>query len=88
MNHRNKIQLLVTTPDPADAPDCITEYCPLPVNMAIYAISQPNFQNIQVACGLESKLHLAFLVRPEPPNSMPATAEYGQQRINLEMRPC
>ena len=41
-NHKNKIQSLVSpTDDPGDAPDCITEYGPLPVNMAIYAINQP-----------------------------------------------
>ena len=45
MDHRNKIQSLVLpTDDPGDAPDCITEYGPLPVNMAIYAINQPIFR--------------------------------------------
>ena len=42
MDQKNKIQLLVVptlTDDPGDAPDCITEYGPLPVSMAIYAIS-------------------------------------------------
>ena len=39
IDHRNKIQSLVLpTDDPGDAPDCITEYGPLPVNTAIYAI--------------------------------------------------
>ena len=44
MDHRNKIQSLVLlTDDPGDALDCITEYGPVPVNMAIYAINQPFF---------------------------------------------
>jgi len=51
MDHRNKIQSLVLpTDDPGDAPDCITEYGPLPVNMAIYAINQPIFQNKGFPC--------------------------------------
>ena len=46
MDHRNKTQSLVSpTDDPGDAPDCMCEYGPLPVNMAIYAINQPIFQN-------------------------------------------
>ena len=37
MDHRNKIQSLVLpTKNPGDAPDCITEYGLLPVNMAIH----------------------------------------------------
>ena len=44
MDHRNKIQSLVLpTDDPGDAPDCITEYCPVPVNMAVSAVTQPIF---------------------------------------------
>ena len=46
MDHRNNFQSFVLpTDDLGDAPDCITEYGPLPVNMAIYAINQPIFQN-------------------------------------------
>ena len=45
MNHRNKIQSLVSpTDDPGDAPDCMCEYGPVPVNMAISAINRPVFQ--------------------------------------------
>ena len=44
MDHRNKIKpLVLSTDDPGDAPDCINEYDPLPVNMAIYAIYRPIF---------------------------------------------
>ena len=47
MDHRNKIQSLVLpTDDPGDAPNCITEYGLLPVNMAIYALNQLIFQNM------------------------------------------
>ena len=46
MDDRNKIQLLVLpTDDPEDAPDCITEYGPLPVKMVMYAINQLMFEN-------------------------------------------
>ena len=46
IDHRNKIRSLVLpTDDPEDAPDCMCEYDPLPVDMAIYAINQPNFRN-------------------------------------------
>ena len=46
MDHRNKIKSLVLpTDDPGDVPDCITEYGPLPVNMVIYAMNWPIFQN-------------------------------------------
>ena len=46
MNHRNKIQSLVSpTDDPGDAPDCITESGPCTWNMAISAINRPIFQN-------------------------------------------
>ena len=46
MDHRKKIQsLLLPTYGPGDAPDCITECGPLPVNMAICAINQIFFQN-------------------------------------------
>ncbi len=42
MNHRNKIQSLVSpTDDPGDALGCITEYDPVPVNMAASAINRP-----------------------------------------------
>ena len=46
MNHRNKIQSLVSpTDDPGDAPVCITESGPCTWNMAISAINRPIFQN-------------------------------------------
>ena len=51
MVHRNKIQSLVLPVyDPGDAPDCITEYGPLPVNMAIYAVNQPIFRTSGFPC--------------------------------------
>ena len=46
MNHRNKIQSLVSpTDDPGDAPDCFTESGPCTWDMAISAINRPIFQN-------------------------------------------
>ena len=64
--------LVLPTDDPGDTPDCMCEYGPLPVNMATHAINQPIFRTSDFF--LELKLHLAFLVRPEPPNS------YGQSQ--------
>ena len=47
MNYRNKIQWLVSpTDDPGDAPDCMCEYGPVPVNMAISAINRPIFRSM------------------------------------------
>ena len=44
MNHKNKIQSLVSPmDDPQDAQDCITEYDPCTWNMAISAINWPIF---------------------------------------------
>ena len=46
MNHRNKIQSLVSpTDDPGDAPDCMSESGPCTWNMAISAINRPIFEN-------------------------------------------
>ena len=51
LNHRNKIQSLVSpTDDPGDASGCITESGPCTWNMAISAINQPIFQNKGFPC--------------------------------------
>ena len=47
MNHKNKIQSLVSpTDDPGDAPDCITESGPCTCEYAISAINRPFFQSM------------------------------------------
>ena len=71
MDHRNKIQSLVLPIyDPGDAPDCITEYGPCTCECGRMCHTAPTAQ--KYGFSLEPKLHLAFLVRPEPSNSMPA----------------
>ena len=51
MNHRNKIQsLLSPTDDPGDTRDCITESGPCTWNMAISAINRPILQNKGFSC--------------------------------------
>ena len=84
MNHRNKIQSLVLpTDDPRDAPDCITEYGPVPVNFYICPKSA-NFSKFGVS--IEHKLHFVTVVLLKPPKEMPAS-KYGQQRKNSEILP-
>ena len=39
------LSLILPTDDPGEAPHCITEYGPYTMNMAIYAINWPVFQN-------------------------------------------
>ena len=68
MDHRNKIQSLVPpTDDPGDAPDCITEHGPCTCEYGRMYHTAPTTQ--QYGFSLEPKLHLAFLVRPEPSKS-------------------
>ena len=51
MNHRNKIQLLVSpTDDPGDTPDCMCESGPCTWDMAISAINRPIFQSMGFPC--------------------------------------
>ena len=85
MDHRNKIQSLVLpTDDPGDAPDCITEYGPCTCEYGRMCHTAPTAQKYGFA--LQPTLHLAFLVRPEPSKSMPAT-KYGQQHVIWERSP-
>ena len=73
MDHRNKIQSLVLPIyDPGHTPDCITEYGPCTCEYGRMCHTAPTAQKYGFSS--EPKLHLAFLVRPEPPNS------YGQPR--------
>ena len=47
MNHRNKIQSLVSpTDDPGDASDCMCESGPLYMEYGISAINRPIFQSM------------------------------------------
>ena len=85
MDHRNKIQLFVLpTDDPGDAPGCMCEYGPCTCEYGRMCHTAPTAQE----CGifLQSKLHLALMVRLEPSNSMPAT-KYGQQHSTAESTP-
>ena len=86
MDHRNKIQsLILPTYGPGDTPDCITEYGPYTCEYGRMCHTAPTAQ--KYGFSLESELDLAFLVRPEPPNSMSAT-NAGQQRVNRKIHPC
>ena len=85
MDHRNKIQSLVLpTDNPGDAPDCITEYCPCTCEYGRMCHAAPTAQ--KHGFSPEPTLDLAFLVRPKPSKSMPAT-KYGQQRENRKSHP-
>ena len=85
MDRRNKIQSLVLpTYDPGDAPDCITEYGPCACEYGRMCHTAPTSQ--KYGFSLQPTLHLAFLVRPESPNSM-RTTKYGQQRLNGKNHP-
>ena len=85
MNHRNKIQSLVSpTDDPGDAPDCITESGPCTCEYGRMCHAAPTAQ--KYGFSPEPTLDLAFLVRPKPSKSMPAT-KYGQQRENRKNHP-
>ena len=61
-------------------PTALLIMAPVPVNMSIYAIMK-SAKISNFGFSVKPKLHLAFLVRPELPNSMPA-AEYDQQGAN------
>ena len=85
MNHRNKIQLLVSpTDDPGDAPDCMCEYGPCTCEYGRMCHTAPTAQ--KYGFSVEPTLDLAFLVQPNPSKSMPAT-KYGQQRKNRRKNP-
>ena len=85
MDYRNKIQSLVLPTDaPGDAPDCITEYGPCTCEYGRMCHTAPTAQ--KYGFSPEPKLHLAFLVRPKPSNSMPAT-KYGQQHKTRKITP-
>ena len=76
IDHRNKISSLVLpTDDPGDVPDCITEYGPCTCEYGCMCYTAPTAH--KYGFSPEPKLDLAFLVRPEPSSSMPAT-KYGQ----------
>ena len=85
MNHINKIQSLVSpTDDPGDAPDCMCESGPLYLEYGRMCHAAPTAQ--KYGFSPEPTLDLAFLVRPKPSKSMPAT-KYGQQRENRKSHP-
>ena len=85
MNHRNKIQSLVSpTDDPGDAPDCMCESGPCTCEYGRMCHAAPTAQ--KYGFSPEPMLDLAFLVRPKPSKSMPAT-KYGQQRENRKSHP-
>ena len=85
MDHGNKIQSLVLPTDgPGDTPDCITEYGPYTCEYGRMCSTAPTAEKNGVSP--EPTLHLAFLVRPEPSKSMPAT-KHGQQRLRWGFRP-
>ena len=80
MNHRNKIQSLVSpTDDPGDAPDCMCESGPLYLEYGHICHKSANFS--KYGFSVESKLDFVTLVLLKPPKSMPAS-KYGQQREN------
>ena len=80
MNHRNKIQSLVSpTDDPGDAPDCITESGPLYLEYGHICHKSANFS--KYGFPLQPKLDYVTLMLLKPPKSMPAS-KYGQQREN------
>ena len=85
MNHRNKIQSLVSpTDDSGDAPDCMCESGPCTCEYGHIYSTAPTAQ--KYGFSLQPALDLAFLVRPKPSKSMPAT-KYGQQRENRKSHP-
>ena len=85
MNHRNKIQSLVSpTDDLGDARDCITESGPCTCEYGRMCHAAPTAQ--KYGFSVEPTLDLAFLVRPKPSKRMPAT-KYGQQRENRKSHP-
>ena len=75
-NNRNKIQSSVLpTYDPGDAPDCMCEYgpCAREYGRMCHTTAQ------KFGVFLQPKLHLAFLVRLEPPNGLgPCAREYDR----------
>ena len=80
MNHRNKIQSLVSpTDDPGDAPDCMCESGPLYLEYGHICHKSANFSKYGFSA--EPKLNFVTLVLLKPPKSMPAS-KYGQQREN------
>ena len=85
MDHRNKIQSLVLPMNgPGDTPDCIIEYGSCTCEYGCMCPTAPTAQ--RYGFSIQPTLHLAPLVRPEPPNSMPAT-KYGQQHVNRKNHP-
>ena len=80
MNHRNKIQSLVSpTDDPGDAPDCMCESGPLYLEYGHICHKSANFS--KYGFSLQPTLDYVTLVLLKPPKSMPAS-KYGQQRKN------
>ena len=85
MNHRNKIQSLVSpTDDPGDAPDCMCESGPLYLEYGHICHKSANFSKYGFSA--EPKLDFVTLVLLKPPKSMPAS-KYGQQRENGKQIP-
>ena len=85
MNHRNKIQSLVSpTDDPGDAPDCITESGPCTCEYGHICLKSANFS--KYGFSVEPTLDFVTLVLLKPPKSMPAS-KYGQQRENGKKSP-
>ena len=85
MNHRNKIQSLVSpTDDPGDAPDCMCESGPLYLEYGHICHKSANFSKYGFSA--EPKLNFVTLVLLKPPKSMPAS-KYGQQRENGKKSP-
>ena len=85
MNHRNKIQSLVSpTDDPGDALDCMCESGPCTCEYGRMCHAAPTAQ--KYGFSVKPKLDLVFLVRPESSKSMP-DAKYGQQRENRRNHP-
>ena len=77
MNHRNKIQSLVSpTDDPGDASYCMCESGPCTCEYGHICHQSANFS--KYGFSVKPELDLAFLVRPGPSKSMPAP-KYGWQ---------
>ena len=80
MNHRNKIQSLVSpTHDPGDASDCMCESGPPYLEYGHICHKSANFSKYGVS--LKPELDFVTLVLLKPPESMPVS-KYGQQRKN------
>ena len=80
MNHRNKIQSLVSpTDDPGDAQDCMCESGPCTCEYGHICLKSANFS--KYGFSLQPELDFVTLVLLKPPKSMPAS-NYGQQREN------